>query len=111
VLISFGLSMACQWLPVGAIYALSMPLATDIAWYWYAAIIPFVTLMSMLPITIGGTGVREYLFVVLFGAVGMVPGVALALSLCTLGLTLAWAAIGFATFAAGRSRNQSERMK
>ena len=101
VLISFALSMLCQWLPVGAVYALSIPLATDVPWYWYAAIVPFVTLMSMLPVTIGGTGIREYLFVALFGAVGMAPGVALALSLCILALTLVWAGIGLATFAMG----------
>lgn len=99
---TFALSLANQWLPVGAVVALAAPLDHTVAWYWFAAIVPFVTLASLLPISIGGTGVREALFVALFGAVGMRAEVALALSLATLGVALVWGLFGLALFAAGR---------
>jgi uncharacterized membrane protein YbhN (UPF0104 family) len=99
---AFGLSLANQWLPVFAVVALAGPLDADVALHWYAVIIPFTTLASLLPISIGGTGVREALFVALFGAVGMRPEVALVLSLSTLAVALAWGLVGLALFAAGR---------
>jgi uncharacterized membrane protein YbhN (UPF0104 family) len=99
---AFALSLANQWLPVCAVVALAAPLDTGIAMYWYAVIVPFVTLASLLPISIGGTGVREALFVGLFGAVGMRAEVALVLSLSTLFVALAWGVVGLALFARGR---------
>ena len=100
---AFGLSLANQWLPVFAVVALAGPLDADVALHWYAVIIPFTTLASLLPISIGGTGVREALFVALFGAVGMRPEVALVLSLSTLAVALAWGLVGLALFAVGRA--------
>ena len=99
---TFGLSLANQWLPVCAVIALAAPLDADVALHWYAIIIPFVTLASLLPISIGGTGVREALFVALFGAVGMRPEVALVLSLSTLAVALSWGLLGLGFFLAGR---------
>ena len=68
---------------------------------------PFVTLVSLLPISIGGTGVREVLYVSLFGAVGMSADVALALSLSVLAAALVWGGVGLAVFAAGRRDDPS----
>ncbi len=57
--------------------ALGLPAtATD-----FLAIMPAVTLATTLPISFGGWGVREGMFVVLLGHVGVAPGAALALSL------------------------------
>ena len=92
------LSLLNQGLPILAIMALAVPLATDVAWYWYAIIVPFVTLMSLLPISIGGTGIRESLYVLLFGAVGMAPASAFALSLSVLAAAMIWAVVGFVVF-------------
>ena len=105
---AFGLSVLAQWLPVFSIYMLSVPLDTEISWYWVAIIVPFVTFANLLPISIGGTGVREYLFVTLFGAVGMRAEVALTLSLSVLAVTIAWAIVGFAIFAIGRREAEGE---
>ena len=95
---AFGLSLLNQGLPVAAVYILALPLAGEVAWYWFAVIVPFVTLVSLLPISIGGTGVREYLYVTLFGAVGMPAEAALALSLSILAAAILWAIVGFAIF-------------
>lgn len=105
---AFLLSVLNQWLPVVAVMVLAIPLDSTVAWYWIAIIVPFITVASLLPISIGGTGVREYLFVTLFGAVGMRAEVALTLSLSLLAVAIVWALIGFAVFASGRQRRQAQ---
>ena len=99
---AFLLSLVAQALPVLAVYALAAPLDTRVAMHWYAVIVPFVTLVALVPISIGGAGLREYLYVTLFGAVGMRPDVALSLSLSVFAASLVWSAVGFALFALGR---------
>lgn len=105
---AFVLSLLNQGLPVAAVACLAVPLAGDVAWYWFAIIVPFVTLASLVPISIGGTGVREYLYVTLFGAVGMPSEAALALSLSLLGTAIIWAIVGFVIFNLDRRRASSK---
>ena len=99
---AFGWSLVNQGLPVLALVVLAIPLDAWVPWYWFLVIVPFVTLVSLLPISIGGTGVREVLYVSLFGAVGMRADAALALSLSVLAAALVWGGVGLAVFAAGR---------
>ena len=99
---AFGWSLVNQALPIAAIMVLAVPLEAGVAWYWYAVIVPFVTLVSLLPISVGGTGVRELLYVSLFGAVGMGAEAALTLSLSVLVAALAWGLVGLALFGLDR---------
>ncbi len=96
------LSLLMHALPVAAVVALAAPLDTTVSPVWFALIVPVVTLLALIPISVAGIGVREYLYIALFGAVGMRPEVALSLSLLTFAVTLVWAAIGLALFTAGR---------
>jgi len=107
ILQAFGLSILAQALPVAAVAVLAQPLDTDVAWFWYAAIVPFIILLTLIPISIGGAGVREYLFIELFGPLGMRPEVALSLSLSVFAVTLAWGFVGIALFARGRRRGEA----
>ncbi len=102
ILQAFGLSVLAQALPVAAVALLARPLDTDVAWFWYAAIVPFISLLTLIPISIGGAGLREYLFIELFGPLGMRPEVALSLSLSVFAVTLAWGVVGITLFAWGR---------
>ena len=99
---AFGWSLVNQGLPVLALAVLAVPLDAMVGWQWFAVIVPFVTLVSLLPISIGGTGVREVLYVSLFGAVGMPAEAALTLSLSVLAAALVWGLVGLGLFAAGR---------
>jgi uncharacterized protein (TIRG00374 family) len=108
VLQAFGLSILAQALPVAAVAVLARPLDTDVAGFWYAAIVPFITLLTLIPVTIGGAGLREYLFIELFAPLGMRPEVALSLSLSVFAVTLAWGFVGVALFAWGRRRGSLE---
>lgn len=102
---SFFLGLLEQGLSVVSVYCLAVPLAGEPAWYWFAIIVPFVTVVSLIPISIGGTGVREALYVILFGAVGMPREAALALSLSFLATAIIWAVIGFVVFSIDRRQN------
>lgn len=102
LLFALAASLVCQALPVVAVWALAQPLAGQVRPVWFAIVVPFVTLVGMLPISVGGTGVREVLFVSLFGRVGLAASAGLALGLLTGAVNLAWAVIGGALFAAGR---------
>lgn len=96
------LSLVMHALPVAAVVALAAPLDTNVSWVWFVLIVPVVALLALIPVSVAGIGVREYLYIALFGAAGMRPEVALSLSLLTLAVTLVWAAIGLALFAVGR---------
>jgi uncharacterized membrane protein YbhN (UPF0104 family) len=99
---AFGWSVAAQLLPVAAVICLSRPLDAHVADYWYAVIVPLVTLVTLIPVSIGGAGVREWLYVELFGSLGMRAEVALSLSLSVFAATLVWGFFGLALFAWGR---------
>ncbi len=104
---AFALSLANQGLPVLALVVLAVPLDALVPWYWFAVIVPFVTLVSLFPISIGGAGVRELLYVALFGAVGMPAESALALSLSVFAAALLWGLLGLAVLLVGRSGRAS----
>jgi uncharacterized membrane protein YbhN (UPF0104 family) len=96
---AFALSVVNQGLPVLALVALAVPLDALVPLYWFAVIVPFVTLVSLFPVSIGGAGVRELLYVALFGAVGMRAEAALALSLSVFAASILWGLLGLAVFA------------
>jgi uncharacterized membrane protein YbhN (UPF0104 family) len=60
----------------------------------YIVIMPVIILITLLPISIAGLGVRELGFVYLFGQVGMPAEIALSLSLLTRLLTILLAVPG-----------------
>jgi glycosyltransferase 2 family protein len=93
---AFGWSLAAQGMTVVAVYALSFPLGAPVRFPWYAAVVPAVALLATLPVSIGGAGVREVLYVALFGAVGMRSEAALALSLSVFAASLVWGGVGLA---------------
>ena len=99
---AFGWSLVAQVLPVCAVAALAQPLDTQLEFHWYAVIVPLVILITLIPISVGGAGVREWLFVEFFGALGMRSEVALSLSLSVFAATLVWGLFGLALFAWGR---------
>ena len=98
---TYLLSLVAQGLLVLSVWILAQSLLDPVEWYWFPVIVPFVTLLSLAPISIGAAGLREYLYVTLFGLVGMPAQSALALSLSLFGATLFWALVGFVIYCAG----------
>jgi len=101
---AFAWSVIAQLLPVCAVAALAQPLDTDLGLHWYFVAVPFIFLIALIPISLGGAGVREWLFIEFFGALGMRSEVALSLSLSAFAVSLAWGFVGLALFAWGRRK-------
>ena len=83
----FLISMALHGLRMVTAYLCGLALGAFVPFIYFAALVPLTTMVSLLPISIGGLGVRENAFVYGFGLVG-VPA-ALAFSLSILAYTLA----------------------
>lgn len=57
------------------VYGVNLPLSTHLALY------PIISILSMLPITISGFGVREGLFVAFYTSLGVQPDIAVSVSI------------------------------
>lgn len=94
-------------------FALSLLLQADLALTWYFAsravgarlsvlyyflYIPIIGLLTMIPITIGGLGVREKSFVTFFSNLGLKESVAISTSLLFLIVNLLYALMGGIVF-------------
>jgi hypothetical protein len=60
--------------------------------------VPITTAALLVPISIAGFGVREGLYVALFGQLGVAPAQAVALSLATYGLDILSGLVGGAIY-------------
>lgn len=98
---AFALSLAMQAVLVACVALLAVPLDTGVPWSGYAVVVPITALAALLPITVGGVGVREHLYIALFGSLGMRAPVALSLSLATFAVFLVWSLVGLALFVRG----------
>jgi uncharacterized membrane protein YbhN (UPF0104 family) len=89
-----ALSVAIHFLTVGAAWSLARALALAPDALNFLILIPPVILISMVPISVGGWGIREGVMVVAFGYAGMEQSQALAVSVLLGGTMLILGAIG-----------------
>ncbi|MDH3637207.1 MAG: flippase-like domain-containing protein [Gammaproteobacteria bacterium] len=68
---SFVLSVLLQLTRVLGVYTMAMALQIDIPGIYYFVLIPIAMILIMLPISIGGFGLREGIFVGMFALAGM----------------------------------------
>jgi uncharacterized protein (TIRG00374 family) len=66
-----------------ASYLLSLSLGYNVEFYYFLMFLPIACVIQMIPITIGGVGLREGTYVYLFSKVGLTSVEALALSVFT----------------------------
>ena len=76
-----GLSLVLQALRVLEVLAMAMALTIRAPIAAFVVIVPIGILVALLPISVQGLGVREALYVTLFGAFGMTAAAAFTLSL------------------------------
>lgn len=94
ILCAMGLSLVTHVVAILAIFALGRAVGDQLGLKTYATLLPLVWMLSMLPIAIGGLGVREAGFVALFSSAGMPEATATAVAALWLALTLLQAATG-----------------
>jgi uncharacterized membrane protein YbhN (UPF0104 family) len=76
-----GLSLFIQVCVSSTVWLIAAGLGLDVGWFDCLILVPPVMLISMVPISIAGWGVREGAMVSAFGLVGLSAGDALALSI------------------------------
>lgn len=76
-----GISVAINAMWMLSIYFAARSLGTTLPFAYFAAFVPLILLISLLPISIGGLGVRENAFVHLFTQVGMPAEMAFSTSI------------------------------
>ena len=68
---SLLISFLNQLLVIAVTWIMALGLRMDVAPLWFLVFVPVITLISMIPISLNGMGLREYAFMSLFGAIGV----------------------------------------
>jgi len=87
-------ALAAHLVSVTAVMVLGRALGDTTSAVVYGALLPLIWLLSMVPVSMGGLGVREGSFVALFSAAGMSPATAMAVAGLWLLMTLIQAMVG-----------------
>lgn len=82
------LSFVHQGVVITVVFLCARALAIDVPLAPFAVFVPIVSLAGMIPVSVNGLGVREALYVLLFGRVGVPSETAVSLALLYLGVTL-----------------------
>lgn len=107
---SLLLSLLNQALVFAVTWVTAVALHLSISFLYFLVFIPVITLITMIPITLSGTGLREYAFMSLFGAIGVAPASCLALGLLS-SIMLVFSAIpGGIVYIFFRNRNDMQQM-
>ncbi|MCL2878514.1 MAG: flippase-like domain-containing protein, partial [Acidobacteria bacterium] len=78
---SLGISFVNQILGCTAAWIIALSLDIKISPVYFLIFVPIITLISMIPISLNGMGLREYSFMSLFGAIGVAGESCIALGL------------------------------
>lgn len=77
----FSLTLAAHMAMILGVFLISRSLGGDVSFRYFMLFIPVIHLISYLPISVGGLGVREAGYVLLFSRVGLSDEQALSMSL------------------------------
>jgi hypothetical protein len=94
IFISYLFSIIIQLFFLISFSSISLALGLELKFYVFIFIIPFVSLISSVPITIGGIGIRENALVFAIASFGIVQGKATLFSLIILAIILTIGMIG-----------------
>lgn len=78
---SLAISLVNQIMVIVNIWILSEGLRLQVSILYFLVFVPVITLVSMIPISLNGMGLREYAFLSLFSAIGVPPASSIALGL------------------------------
>ncbi len=74
-------SAIIQFLAIGAVYVLAKGIALNLPFISLLIFVPIIILISFIPVSISGIGLREGAFVFFLGTVGVAPDLSVTLSL------------------------------
>ena len=88
VIAAIGLSFVHQFVVIAVVFLNARALALDLPLAAVAVFVPLVSLAGMVPVSVNGLGVREALYILLFGRLGVPAETAVSLALLYLAVTL-----------------------
>jgi len=88
LLISLLISFINQFLIISVVWITAVGLDLKIPFAYFLIFVPVITLISMIPISLNGMGLREYAFMSLFSAIGVAPASSIALGVVTSALLI-----------------------
>jgi len=94
IIYNLALSFLIQLVGPVSIYFIGLSLGIKISPVYFFIFIPIIGAITLLPIAIGGLGLREGLFVVYFAKAGVIKQLALVMSLLSFSFVVFYGAIG-----------------
>lgn len=94
ILLNLAVSFLIQALCPVCVYFIGLSLGIKINFIYFLVFLPIISAITLLPIAIGGLGLREGLFVVYFAKAGVIKQLALAMSLLSFSFVVFYGAIG-----------------
>jgi uncharacterized protein (TIRG00374 family) len=94
IILNLLTSFIIQLIVPTGVYFIGLSLGVKIDFIYFLIFLPIISAVTLLPIAIGGLGLREGLFVVYFAKAGVVKQLALAMSLLSFSFVVFYAAIG-----------------
>jgi len=94
IIYNLALSFIVQIIMPVSVYFIALSLGIKADFISFLIFLPIIGAITLLPIAIGGLGLRESLFVVYFAKVGVAKQLALAMSLLSFSFVLFYGAIG-----------------
>lgn len=90
-------------------YLIALAVGVHLSPWYFFAFVPIISFSLALPVSLGGLGVREGTYVLLFGQAGVAPEQALALSLAYYAITVATGLLGGLVYAVEGARGLKQR--
>jgi len=94
IFLNLGISFLIQFLFPVSVFFIGLALGLSVDFIYFLIFLPIISAVTLLPISIGGLGLREGLFVLYFGKAGVIKQTALAMSLLSFSFVIFYAAIG-----------------
>jgi len=94
IIANIGLSFIIQLIYPLGVYFTGLSLGVNINIFYFLIFIPIISAVTLLPIALGGLGLREGLYVVYFAKAGVLKQLALAMSLLSFSFIVFSGAIG-----------------
>jgi len=94
IVCNLALSFLIQLIFPITVYFIALSLGIRINIFYFLILLPIIGAITLLPIAIGGLGLRESLFVVYFAKAGVVKQLAVAMSLLSFSFTVIYGAVG-----------------
>jgi len=107
---SLAISLVNQLLAISVTWVLATGLRLDVPLRYFLLFVPVITLISMIPISLNGMGLREYAFMTLLGAIGIAPESCIALGLLSSAFIIVSSLPGGVVYIFFRNRSDVQQM-